>query len=191
MSETIKELTSLNLYELIAGPLMAIVQAETQAAKTTLEYIEKVGFVEPKASSSDAAGVKVGKLRMAEFTYKKADANGELTDFTASVPILSIVPIPAIQVKEANISFSAKITDVQTVTASTSMSSSGSKQNYLLAKRTELRASMGNKPAADDKTERQYAMDINVTVEKADVPVGLIKIFSMMDQAISDRKATK
>jgi hypothetical protein len=192
MSEAIKELTSLNLYEIVAGPLMALVQAEAQAAKTTLEFIEKVGFTPAATTGKIVDEFKVGKVRMAEFIYKKADANGQLADFTASVPVLSLVPIPAIQVKEATISFSVRINDVETVDASTTMSSSGaSKQKYLMAKRTELRASMGSKNAKDDKTERQYAMDIQVTVEKADVPVGLMKVFNMMDQAITDRKAAK
>jgi hypothetical protein len=192
MSEAIKELTSLNLYEIIAGPLMALVQAETQAAKTTLEYIEKVGFIPASTTGKSTDEVKVGKVRMAEFNYRKADANGQLTDFTAALPVLSLVPIPAIQVKSATISFSVKINDVETVDASTTMSSNGtSKQKYLMPKRTEFRASMGSKAAKDDKTERLYAMDIQVTVEKSDVPVGLMKIFNMMDQAITDRKAAK
>ncbi len=191
MSEAIKEMTSLNLYEIIAGPLMALVQAETQAAKTTLEYIEKVGFT-PSTTGKTTDEIRVGKVRMAEFNYKKADANGQLADFTAAVPVLSLVPIPAIQVKSATISFSVKINDVETVDANTTMSSNGSgKQKYLMPKRTELRASMGSKAVKDEKTERQYAMDIQVTVEKADVPVGLMKIFNMMDQAITDRKAVK
>ena len=105
MSESIKEPRLLNLYELIAGPLIAIIEAESQAAKTTLEYIEKVGFNAP-ASRSTENQMKVGKLRMAEFTYRKLDQNNKLTDFKVSVPILSLVPIPIIQINQAKISFS-------------------------------------------------------------------------------------
>ena len=192
MSGTIKELSSLNLYEIVAGPLTAIVQADAQAAKTTLEYIETVGFIPTVNGDKKESLGKVGKLRMAEFSYRKADENGELADFNASVPVLALVPIPTIQVKQATISFSVKITDVETVNASTSMSTgSKSKQKFLMAQRTELRATMGSKPAQDEKTERQYAMDIDITVERSDVPVGLMKVFNMMDQAITDRKAVK
>jgi hypothetical protein len=192
LSEAIKELTSLNLYEIIAGPLIAIIEAEAQAAKTTLEYIEKVGFVEASSSEEKEGEIKVGKLRMAEFTYKKPDENGKLVEFTASVPVLSLVPVPAIQVKKAKVSFSAKITDVETVSAKTSMSKNPeTKQKWLLPQRTELRASMGTRPTKDEKRERVYQMDIDVIIEQADVSVGLMKVFNMMDQAIQDRKAAK
>ena len=75
MSNGVKELRSLPLFEIIGAPLIAIVQAQAQAARATVEFIEKVGFVEEEASAD--AEVKVGALRMAEFNYVKPDENGE------------------------------------------------------------------------------------------------------------------
>lgn len=192
-NDVVKEFRSLPLHDIISGPLLAIIEAEAQAAKTSLDYIESVGFAQsPASQNSTEIAQKVGKLRMAEFTYKKQDENGQFAEFTASVPILSLVPIPMVQISKADISFSVKITDVETITTQTAISGSKPKKTlWQLPERTELRATMGTKGTKDEKIERVYAMDITVTVEKADTPVGLTKIFNLMDQAIQDSKAPK
>src|SRR5439155_11165165 len=103
MANGVKDIRSLLLFEIIGAPLVAIVQAQIQAARATVEFIEKVGFItegEHKASELD-----IGSLRMAEFRYSKLDENGKTAEFVAKIPVLSLVPIPGIQVKNAKISF--------------------------------------------------------------------------------------
>jgi hypothetical protein len=190
MVNEIRDLQSLNFHELIGGPLIAMVKAEALAANTTLEYIEQVGFVDPGSEGASSNGdTIVGKLRMAKFSYRKLDENGNLGEFESAVPVLSLVPIPLIQIGSAKVAFSVKITDVITQTTKTSATlQNPSKSSWLKSEHTELRAVMGSRPTTDEKTERNYQMDIEVKIEKADVPAGLIKILNMMDQAINDKK---
>ncbi len=196
MSDVIQDIRSLPLFQIIGAPLLAIVQAEAQAAQTTLEYIEKVGF-KPKETETDGEeGADIGDLRMASFTYQKQDENGEYADFKASVPVLSLVPIPAIQVRDGSVNFAVKITDVKTETAKTTANpptSDAAKKRYvgwLQPARTELRASMASRTNSKTarKTEGTYQLDIEVNVERAEFPAGLTKILDIMDQAIKDSK---
>ena len=201
MSDAIHDIRSLPLYEIIGGPLLAIIQAEAKAAQTTLEYIESVGFTDVKKGNAQKAATDIGNLRMASFNYRKLDENGELAEFEVSVPVLSLVPIPAVQVRDAKIEFSVKINDVKIEVADTSMNPQKKKitaksyAGWLKPKRTELRGALANRARKDDddksKIEGTYQLDIAVNIEKADFPVGLTKIFDIMDQAIHDTKAKK
>lgn len=200
MSSAIQDIRSLPLFQIIGAPLLAIIQAEAQAAQTALEYIERVGFAIPEeegTEESEKQPADIGKLRMAKFTYKKLDENGEVAEFSVSVPVLSLVPIPMIQIREARVEFSVKITDVKTEEVKTSINppvkSTESKRyvGWLQPARTEFRASMSGRSSKDTKTrtEGTYELDIEVTIEKADFPTGLNKILEIMDHSIQDTKS--
>lgn len=184
----VQDIRSLRLYQLIAAPLIAIVQADAQAAKTSLEFIEDVGFLKEKVGETEVAIPE--KLRMVSFTYRKIDENGKLAEFTTQVPVLSLVPIPLVSVKDAKIEFSVKITDVITEKTETSMTSPSAKREYyqgwLQPYRTEFRGTIASK--MKEQIEGKHNIDVCISIEKSDIPLGLSKIFHMMDQAIYDEK---
>ena len=191
MASTIKALRSLPLFELIGAPMVAIVQAQSQAARATVEFIEQVGFNPPDEEAA-ASELDVGDLRMAEFRYRKADERGEQTDFVARVPVLSLVPIPGIQVKTAKVAFTAKITDVISEEAKTTQSKRATNQpSYLRPALTNLRGTLatGTK-ASGDKNAARGNFEINIEIELEQMPLapGLEKILNLLDQAINDQK---
>jgi hypothetical protein len=79
----------LMLYEFtVAGPLNAIVAAQSQAAMATVDFIYGVGF--------DAAGKSINL----DFSYNTTNpATGLRSETTLSVPMLTIVPIPVLRVR--------------------------------------------------------------------------------------------
>ena len=191
MSYGVKDLRSLPLFEIIGAPLIALVQAQTQAARATVEFIEKVGF-DRKDSQEGPSELNVGTLRMAEFRYTKMDENREPAEFVARVPVLSLVPIPGIQMKNAKISFTAKITDVYEEEAKTTQSTQVVKKpTWLKEALTQFRGSL----APETKTTKEnlavrgnYELNIEVELEQLPIAAGIEKILSMMDQAITDEK---
>jgi hypothetical protein len=192
MSNGVKELRSLPLFEIIGAPMIAIVQAQAQAARATIEFIEKVGFNQEEQTGEP--GLKVGELRMAEFSYTKLDENREPAAFVARVPVLSLVSIPGIQVKNAKISFTAKITDaVAEPTASTQSprSAAPAQPAWLRPSLTSFRGSLAPAPRPADKeapARGNFEMNIEVELEQMPIAPGLEKILNLMDQAISESK---
>jgi hypothetical protein len=190
----IKELRSLPLHEIIGAPLAAIVQAQTQAARATVEFIEKVGFI---AGQKPHTELDIGALRMAEFRYEKADETGATAEFTARVPVLSLVPIPGIQVKTARISFVAKITDAVREKSLNAYQQrralTGEKTettSWLKPASTTLRGSLA--PAAQTNTKSGQAIrgngELRIEIELEQMPLapGLEKLLNLMEQAISE-----
>jgi Protein of unknown function (DUF2589) len=197
---------ALKLHELLGATLVAVVQADALAAKATLEYIETVGFAEATESETDDSEAEAGgRLRMASFRYKKLDANNDVAEFVAEVPILSLVPIPTLQIKDATLSFAVKIDDITkttdgptpTPTSAVATAASGVGTTTPMRLLDELRPTATQlvaRPAASSGAKSQevrstHHLELKVTMAQADIPVGMEKIFDLLDQAIQDRKA--
>lgn len=114
-SRATQELQSIPFRHLIGAPLTAIVQAQAQAAQTTIEFIERVGFT-PDASDP----TKLGRTPTVKFEYNKVSENGTLKDASLEMPVLSIVPIPFIRIESTEINFTANITETETIDVKTS-----------------------------------------------------------------------
>lgn len=178
------------LHELISAPLVAMVQADALAARATVEFVEDVGFLESAAST--AGSPQAPALRMANFRFRKADETGELKEFEASIPLLALMPIPSLQIREGRVKLAAKIVDVSVETAPAAPSAPPARTvgSKLLAARrlnfvTKPVASSGSKT---QETRGSFDLDIEITMSQADVPVGMEKIFQLMDSAINEKK---
>lgn len=186
----VNDIRSLQLYELISAPLVAMIRADAEAAKATVDFIESVGFV-----SDDKAGTEssASRLRMAEFRYKKLDENNEVAEFVASVPLLSLVPIPAFQIKQAKVTLSAQITEVVAQKSRASLSPAAGTSVAVL-RPTDLKVL--TKPVATStsngqETKGNYHLQMEIQMGQADLPIGMEKLFNMMDQAVRDTKTDK
>jgi len=189
----IRGIQAMKLYELLSAPMIAMVQADVQAARATVDFIEAVGFV-PSTSPPPGEDTLVGRLRMAEFRYQKLDENGNITDFTVSVPLLSLVPIPAIQIKQGKIALSAKITDVvpEKVTGVRSLSAVpgvAGRAAWVASRRLDILAKpVASSGAKGQETRGSFDLEIEITLGQADMTIGMEKIFQLMDQAIHEKK---
>ena len=100
--------------QIIGGPLSACVDAQREAALTTVSFINDIGLTTDKDGNKEAVYVK--------FQYRR---NGKTT--VLSIPLLTLVPIPYLAIRDINISFKANIS----ASASTSDSQNSSmKQDY-------------------------------------------------------------
>lgn len=181
MARQISEIQSLPFYQIIGAPLMAVVQGQTQAAQATAEFIERVGF-EPGENKEG-----IGSLRMVVFTYQKPGPDGTSLTYKAEVPILSLVPIPSIQVKRADFEFNVKITDVQVSDTKIAMASQAAESgDWLSNGRTEFRATMGKMmSSASEQQTLDLQMKVTIRAEQADITAGMAHLFRIFDQSIS------
>ena len=200
MANGVHDLKSLPLQDIIGAPVSAIVQAETQASRTALQFIEKVGFVKAADAPADASALDVGSLRMVEFGYTKPDENGDPAEFVARIPLLALFPIPGIRVKLAKISFTAKITDVYTETTSETQTGEssgddpadgagdGAEPSFLDAPTVNFRGSLVSNASSTGTTTSSYDLNIQLELEQTPLSPGMAKLLNMLDLAIGETK---
>lgn len=194
---------ALTLYQLIGAPLKALIDAEAQSAMATARYIEKVGF---ESNEGDENGPSapfespLGDLRTVKFKVRRPDADGEVTDSQVELPLLSMLPIPALQIKNAELEYAVKILETrlrdapreqigQRVRQSVSTgvgAREGEAEDSELADQAghevELTAVYGR---SDEATRQRNSLDMQirmkVNVEQADLPSGLARLLNLMD----------
>lgn len=197
----VAELRQIPFGYLIGAPLKASIQAQALAAKTTIEFIEKVGFV-PSDTEQDmlfideSKDADAGVVRNVTFSYKKIDENGDEKDVELTVPILSIVPIPYIRLDEVTIDFTAKLTDTiqHTTKANFKLDSSikGKYKSWWSPISMEFRTSMSYETAKTTAARytREYTMNINARAVQDDMPAGLSRILDLLEQTIKEKPTT-
>lgn len=198
MTRAVTELRQIPFGYLIGAPLKAAIEAQALAAKTTIEFIEKVGFI-PKDKDQfslfidEDKDAEPGEVRNVVFSYKKTNENDQSTDVTLSVPILSIVPIPYIRIDEMTIDFTAKLTDqIQSVTKTNfklDNTVSGKYKAFWSPISTEFRTSMSysNSRQSASKFVREYTMKIHVKAVQDDMPAGLERVLDILEQTIKEK----
>ena len=188
-NEIVNDLSSIPFDRMIGGPLSACIDAQEQAALSTVNFIDRVGF-DPK---------NPGHVVNVDFTYKR-----EGTDVQLSVPLLTIVPIPFISIDTVNISFKAALKSISSedavdVDRQSSYDSTNSRYlgvgSYLRTaevQRTVMRGSVSTKKDSVATQHSAYSIeaniDINVIARQESMPGGLAKVLEMLNQAISVKK---
>lgn len=166
----------LELKDLIAGPLVATIDADSLAAQRYLDYLFKIAF-----DSYDPATGRTGALRMLTFDYRSYGLNGARIQ-TVSIPILTLVPLPLLQVQEADFDFDIRVLDASSRrhTATFSFETgqaepADSRTDSDTRLRVTLAAS-GN-GTAEQAERRQDSLEANMKVHvkmrQADMPGGL------------------
>ncbi len=152
MSRSNNVIASQPFGQIIGAPLRAAVEAQALAAKTTVDFIEAVGFKkkEVKKKKNDDFGfedeedtdedTEVGEVRNIVFSYVR-EGDGEDEKCILTVPILAIVPIPYLRIERMSLDYSIRVDEQETTasqssrnsqssSSSRSSSSSSSKRTY-------------------------------------------------------------
>lgn len=170
----------MELKDLISGPLAATIDADSIAARRYLSYLMELAF-----ESYDKESGKVGKLRMLEFNYQSQDVGGSKMQ-NVKIPLLTLVPLPLLQVKEADFDFDIQIVDALSADkdATFSLKNGASPQEGKEAEGVKLRVQMAEAMAdASHKSNRQQSltanMKVKVRMEQADMPGGLANLLRL------------
>lgn len=173
--------TPLSLAEILGSALSSVIDAQAQSARATVEFIKDVGIIPPATPGGEE------KLRTLLFRYRKLDENQREADFVVEIPLLGIIDIPMISVKNAAFAFSYEVTNTNPGTKEISTSSAGS--NYLsrLAAPAQLKGRVTRTPSATSGSEKA-SLQVKVELEKSAMPVGLEKILDILEVAAAERK---
>lgn len=171
----------MELKDLISGPLVATVDADSISARRYLNYLFELAF-----ESYDKETGEVGKLRTFDFTYKTQDVNGTHTQ-RISIPLLTLVPLPLLQVKEADFDFDIQIIDAVSADTNATFSLKNGTQPPAETDASEgvkLRVSMASgKVDGTTKSSVQQGltanMKVKVKMQQADMPGGLSNLLHL------------
>lgn len=199
MSRAVQELKQIPFGYLIGEPLKAAVEAQAVAAKTTIEFIEKVGFVPANAAEDmlfvdEAKDADAGTVRNVTFRYRKKDENNQDVEHSLSVPILSIVPIPVLRIDEVTIDFTAKINDTIENTTKNNFQLTadvgGKYKSWWSPISLEFRTSLKYETASQTSARytRDYTMSIHVRAVQDDIPAGLSRVLDILESSIKESK---
>ena len=198
----VKSMASMPFGTLIGGPLNAAVEAQGLAARSTVEFIQAVGFNKTSESETEditGSSPNMGDVRNVTFKYAKTNpANpAENMDCVITVPILTIVPIPFIRIEEMTIDFNAKMTE--SITESHTDSTSTNKYAELNAKagwgpvKVSMKAGFSSTSNSANSKQSKYdtemTMNIHVRAVQDDMPAGLAKILGILESSILEKQA--
>ena len=98
---------SIDLGELFAMPLEALINADAEAAKTFAAFIQEYGFERP--GPGGGGNRPYGKLKMVSFSYYRPVAGGQPQAFQVEVPLILLIPLPTLAIRDAQLDFSVEI----------------------------------------------------------------------------------
>ncbi|MCD8091697.1 MAG: DUF2589 domain-containing protein [Bacteroides sp.] len=170
----------MELQQLIAGPLIATIEADSLSSQRYLDYLMKIAF-----ESYDPVTGKTGKIRMLTFNYYNQDVNGR-REQSVSIPVLTLVPLPLLQVQEADFDFDIKILDAlsQTDEEKFSLEEGKSMGEPQGGGGFKLRASLAPKQGESSSTSNVQQslsanMKVKVKMRQADMPAGLSNLLHL------------
>lgn len=183
-----------DMHELFSAPVRALMLAEIQAAQSLTRFIQQMGFVE--TASNQAGGAQsdstLGALRMVDFTYRAPGELNSMQNWHAHLPWLSMVPIPAIEIKDAEFEFCVQITRIESVLASNKSNAGGSPDGSTGSQvepggAYNFKVALGGVERQAQATGDQLSdgqMRVKIRVGQADVTSGLAYLFNVMKQSV-------
>ena len=171
-----------SLEELIRAPLIATVQGDFYAAKSFVRYIREYGFTR-------ANGDDFGHLRMVTFRYRTEGGWSEV-----SVPLLSLVPLPLLQITDADFKYDIRILgavghDVKDVPRDSRAWMRTLGEDASPPHQTTVMASFAptDPPSANSGEQMPTLianMSIAIAMRRADVPAGIAALLNVAQSSI-------
>lgn len=164
----------MDLKQLIAAPLIATLEADAMTTARYVDFLREVAF-----EADDKGGL--GKLRTFTFQYHQNDKDGR-TLKSVQIPVISLIPIPLLQIKEATFDFDIKILDSITETREEEFSFEGNESQDTDDDKTSIRAALAPQSGKSSETKDSSLsanMKINVVMHQADMPGGLANLLSL------------
>lgn len=185
-NKTITALNGIPFGSMIGGPLSACIEAQAEAAQTTVDFIESVGL--EKQVDKDG-----NEKKNAVYVYFQFIQGGRKV--VINVPLLTIVPVPYIAITTVDINFKATVTGVETDSLTNTLSNestternSSKRSGWFGSRKTNIKSSYSTKK--DSKTTQDSSYSIEATIDVAvhasqdSMPAGMAKILEMLGSAI-------
>lgn len=181
------ELGSIDFAKIIGGPLDACVKAQSNAAISTVSFIQQVGFEKDGEEN---------KLRMAEFKYKKHVPNPEYKneeetpnvdptieqDVEISVPFIALLNVPSFRIETCDVDFNVKLNSTYTKDVSDEFGIKAGASGGFGPVKFNVDVSYKRTSSTGIKVEKEYSLGVKVKATNDEMPAGLEKVLGLLAQ---------
>lgn len=175
--------------DLIGGPLSAAVKASFNLAKSTADFVTQVGF---EGKDDGKGNIVPGNVRNVDFAFEKTGDDGKQQIVKLAVPMLTIVPIPSLQVDVVDITFDMEVksstSDTSKLNASASVEASASGGWGPFKAEVKIAGSVSTAKENTRTSDTSAKYHVQVKAGSRDIPEGLSRVLDIMHQAIAPGK---
>nr|QNO48965.1 hypothetical protein OEPDFBKK_00041 [Methanosarcinales archaeon ANME-2c ERB4] len=205
-----QELSSIDFESMLGGPLIAVVNAQAQAAISSVNFIKSVGFKE--GASDDPESSDTGEPIYVTFKYPKevspyqpaveevrneaneiitpasAEVAAQFQEMKLEVPILTMLPIPFIRIEETTVDFNAKITSMQYRKVDTKFKIDASLEAkagwFFGSAKLKVSTSYQRNTTQGSNVKRAYSMAVHIKAVQDEMPAGMEKVLGILEDAM-------
>lgn len=156
-------LEELSFDHIIGGPLRACAEAQREAALASYEYLKEMGL------EADKTGLAKYQPATISFLFTKDGFTHRIR-----VPLLTIIPVPYLQINRINLTFQATVTECTNneLKAKFAASTSQVKQEQNLSH--------------SDNITAKDNIDISICASASEVPPGMAKLMEILQTQMSE-----
>jgi hypothetical protein len=181
----------IQLSQLFSAPLVAVIEADFLAAQRFAAYIEQFGFIKDAVQSGEDG--HYGTVRTVRFAHPRQNGNGTSGIATTEIPLLSMLPLPLLQVRDAEFSFDVRLLDFDTGESAGPPSLRAQSAQEKAAVPTSpapltSRALLAPSGAAGEGgagNTNSANMNVKLRMQQADIPAGVSALLNAMNESIS------
>jgi len=179
--EAVGTLSEIPFEDVIGGPLVAAIDAQAQAASSTVDFINEVAMYQPDEEGAELQPITV------TFVYENGGVQSTIT-----VPLISIIPIPYLRIEEVVLDFKASIQATEKESEKNiSVDSSGKTKvstSFWKPKKT-FKASYSTQTdiessKSSSKLESEFNLNVHVRAIQDEIPAGMARVLGILNNSI-------
>ena len=178
----------LPIEDLIVSPLIGMAKVQAKLNDVTWKYINEVAFEDAKQKSADGIQRSVSRnidLELNRYVANPDTGQLELQQIHSKIPMLPLVPIPALAITKADINFTMEVKQSSQSKSSTNtkssidVSASGGfwGQKYSVKVHGEVATARENTRSTDNSAK----YEVNVHAEQLPPTEGMLKLSDMLN----------
>lgn len=178
-----KEIAALDFAAIIGGPLVAAINAQALAAKTTTTFIQSFAFQPGTAGTQQLQTVSF------DFSQVLTSTNaGNLSNIaTIKVPLLTIIPIPYIRIDNMTIDFNANLHSVATTAMTNDFAFTASASGSYYGVTFGASISDKNTYQEGSTTDDTYSIHVTVHAVQDQMPAGMASVLGIFTNLIQSQ----
>jgi hypothetical protein len=152
-------LDQMDLQRMIAGPLQAMMDAQTASAIATVELVKKFNFTDGGLTTVDFSHHRSVQNEAGDWEDKKIDLK---------VPLVSLLPINCLRIAEVSINFNVKLNAIEKTTPGARSTGSSMKMSAGYQRQKGQSASFHftlNMKAVQDELPPELIQQLNLPIE--------------------------
>ncbi|MEM7370221.1 MAG: DUF2589 domain-containing protein [Bacteroidota bacterium] len=157
------------IYQFISAPIIAVLNAEMLATRASADFIQQVGFQKEEGAELN----DFGEVLTVSFVYQKPGTQQRLQ---LQIPLLSLIPIPMLQVKEAEFEFGLSLLRRR------------NQQTRIDPQDGAIRLPGGvddfSATLTSESLRSTNTMNVKLKVAQSDLPAGLGRLLHLLENAI-------